>query len=378
MLINIVFNLLLFLVAVTTIQIPFIGNAIFIAMSNSSSTTIINQTCNQCLCQSNSSYIALNCFPNDTCQFFTTYPRTYTIQSASQARLYFLQQILPNASQCCMSNTSYLLKQLNTVTPIFTNVLEPRCIVLDNYGYIVTVSQVNYTIVRLYSTNLTVVKQPVSPKFTSQPTTIAYYDETYYVGFDFFILAIDSRNLSILSNITAPYLSGARGMIFLDNGQTMVVASAYNRWILFFNRSDSVSKNYSCFYQQNVTYAYPHVFWYVNDTYFYLTSWQNNSIYSYSAINNSRTWKENLFINASSIASTPSGNHLVVDECDRYWFALGVYGIRIFDKQGVLLGNFTMINSTIFDVIISDDYVVYLSDTELNRVSRMDLKIQCS
>ncbi len=375
---NIVLNLLLFPVAVTTIQIPFIDNAIFIAMSNSSSTTIINQTCNQCLCQSNSSYIALNCFPNDTCQFFTTYPRTYRIQSISQARLYFLQQILPNESQCCMPNTSYLLNQLNTITPIFANVLAPRCIVLDNYGYIVTVSQVNYTIVRLYSTNLTVVNQPVSPIFTSVPMTIAYYDETYYVGFQFFILAIDSSNLGILSNITTPYLQGTRGMIFLDNGQTMVVASTNVNLILFFNRSDTVSKNYSYFYQQSVNYPDPHGFWYVNDTYFYLTSWENNLIYSYSAINNNLTWNENLFINASSVTSQADGDHLVVDECDRFWFLLGANGIRISDNPGVLLGNFTMINSIIFDAIISDDYVIYLSDTELNRVSRIDLNIQCS
>jgi len=277
-----------------------------------------------------------------------------------------------------MPNTSYLLNQLNTVTPIFANVLAPRCIVLDNYGYIVTVSQVNYTIVRLYSTNLTVVNQPVSPKFTSQPIAIAYYDETYYVGFQFFILAIDSSNLGILSNITTPYLQGTRSMIFLDNGQTMVVSATNVNLILFFNRSDNVSKNYSYFYQQSVNYSYPHGLWYVNDTYFYLTSWQNNVIYSYSAINNSLAWKQSLFINASSVASGFNGNHLVVDECDRFWFLLGVNGIRIFDNQGVLLGNFTMINSTIFDAIISDGYVIYLSDTKLNRVSRIDLNIQCS
>jgi len=277
-----------------------------------------------------------------------------------------------------MPNTSYLLNQLNTVTPIFANVLKPRCIVLDNYGYIVTVSSVNYTIVRLYSTNLTVVNQPVSPKFTSQPIAIAYYDETYYVGFDSFILAIDSSNFSILSNITTPSLQGTRSMIFLDNGQTMVVTATSVHLILFFNRSDNVSKTYSYFYQQSANYPYPHGLWYVNDTYFYVTSWQNNVIYSYSAINNSLTWKESLFINASSVASGHNGDHLVVDECDRFWFLLGVNGIRIFDNQGVLLGNFTMINSNMFDAIISDDYVIYLSDTELNRVSRIDLNIQCS
>ena len=72
-----------------------------------------NKTCNECVCMSNSSYIALNCFPNDTCEFFHTSSRTYQIQSSSQVDLYFLQQIFPNASQCCMSNASHLLNQIN-------------------------------------------------------------------------------------------------------------------------------------------------------------------------------------------------------------------------------------------------------------------------
>ncbi|CAF1005513.1 unnamed protein product [Adineta steineri] len=378
MLCHIIFSLLFFCIPVFATKIPFINNTVFIPTSNTDITIITNQTCSQCLCFIlNSSYIALNCLPNDTCQFFNTFSRTYTIQTISQARLYFFQEIFPNASQCCISNTDYLINKLNTTTPIHANIPGPRCLVFDNNGYLVTVSWSINQIIRLYPTNLTIVSYPLSPRFNDSPQLITYHNEAYYVAFPYYIVAVDTNTLTILSNITAPNLSGTRGMMFLNNGQTLIVASTFNSYLLFFNQSATDSTSYSFVNQQKVNYIDPHGFWYVSDTYFYVTSWQDNTIYAYSATNNSVIWTEQLFVDAHSVAPSSDGNHLTVDECDRYWFMLGGNGIRIFNNQASLIANLTRISASPFYSIITDKYVIYVSDTSSNLIIRIDPNIQC-
>ena len=367
-----------YFVLVTPIQIPVINNATFVAMSNSSTTIMTNKTCNECVCMSNSSYIALNCFPNDTCEFFHTFPRTYQIQSSSQVRLYFLQQIFPNASQCCMSNTSHILNQIHTVTPIYANVSGPRFLVFDNHGYLVTISRNAKTIVRFDPTNLTeITTSSTPPTFTKNPMAIGYYNEMYFIGFDKFILAIDSNNFTTTYNISASDLDGTRDIMFLNNGETMVATSASNHYLIFFNLTNNVPGNYNFAYKQSVNYTFPHGFWYVNDTYFYVISWGNNTIYSYSAMNNSILWKEELFLNPNSFVSSSDGNYLTIDECNRYWLSMGAYGILIFDSQGSLLGNTTLVTSYAFYTLVIDNYLIYVSDPVSNQIIRLDLNIQC-
>ena len=68
----------------TALQIPFIPNVIIVPLSNSTSITVTNRTCDQCRCDSQASYAILNCFPNATCQFFVDAPRSYTVQLDTQ------------------------------------------------------------------------------------------------------------------------------------------------------------------------------------------------------------------------------------------------------------------------------------------------------
>ncbi|CAF0788416.1 unnamed protein product [Adineta ricciae] len=373
-----IFRLLfLTIIAVHPIQIPFIDQAILIAKSTTNMTILTNQTCQQCLCRFHSAYTALNWFSNNTCQLFYSYPRVYTVDGLSNARLYFLQGIFPNASECCMSN-SYVFQQLDTAPTIRTNVSKPRCLVIDNYGYLVTVSQKTKDIIRLYPANLSIVNQTTSPVFTDTPTSISYYDEAYYIGFDIYILILHTNNFSVLANITTASLLFSRDIGLLHNGQIMIVLSTGNNYILFFNRTDNVSRQYTYLDQQLVTYPSPHGFWYVNDTYFYVTSWATNSIYSYLATNNITIWSENLFIDAGSTTSSPGGNHLTIDDCGRYWFALGANGIYIFDQQGNLLKNESRIASFIFHTLLTDDYVMYISDMVYNQIVRLDLNAICA
>ena len=84
------------------IHIPFIANVTLIPRYRWNSITVNYQTIQQCFCQSMPSFVAFNWYPNNTCQLFYTFPRTYKIQPTSGARLYFPRGIFPNASQCCM------------------------------------------------------------------------------------------------------------------------------------------------------------------------------------------------------------------------------------------------------------------------------------
>ena len=117
---------------------------------------------------------------------------------------------------------------------------------------------------------------------------------------------------------------------------------------------------------------------YLNDSFFYVTSWGDNTIYSYSATNNSVVWMQELILDATPVASVQGGGHLRIDECGRYWFILGGNGIRIFDNQRLLLANITYLSWDMFDVVITDNYVIYFSSRTSNRIIRIDPGIQCS
>jgi hypothetical protein len=274
-----------------------------------------------------------------------------------------------------MPNTTYLLNKLKNAIPTYIKVTNPRCLVFDNHGYLVTVSLTDSAIVRVDPTSMTLISY-TNYSFSS-PMSITYFNESYFIGFQYYILVIDSNNLTIRQDMTSSFFNGIRDMMFLNNGNRMVVASTDNQYLLFFNRSSTIPTNYILYYKQSVNYPYPHGLFFINDTYFYTTSWGYDTVYSYSAIQGNTTWTENLFLDPRSMATLYSGNHITTDECGRFWFSLGYNGIKIYDNQGSYLGNFSLSNSFIFDTIITDDYVIYLSDEDNNRLIRIDLDIQC-
>ena len=85
-------------------------------------TTTINGTCDECKCKvfgdnDTTNNVALNCFPNNTCQLFSSFPPSYKLQYSATARLYFRRGIFANASQCCMPNITELVDRLKNTTP---------------------------------------------------------------------------------------------------------------------------------------------------------------------------------------------------------------------------------------------------------------------
>ena len=276
-----------------------------------------------------------------------------------------------------MPNTTDLLNRLSSATPTYGSVNSPRCLVIDNHGYIVTVSQLDQSIVRFHPNNLTKIDQSPSSLFLDSPLALTYHNEAYYVGFDGYILVVDSNNMTLMHNISASALSGTRDMMFLNDGQQMIVTSVYSNRLVFFNRSSPTSHNYDYSVYQDISCQFPHGLFYVDDGLFYAISFYNSTVYKYSKSENTTGWSETLAVTAPPAVPTYSGNHVSIDDCGRYWLSLGAVRVQVSDRTGLSIDSLHPTGSYIFDTLILDNYVIYLSDNGGNRIIRLDPNIQC-
>ncbi|CAF3363035.1 unnamed protein product [Rotaria sp. Silwood1] len=325
-----------------------------------------------------SSFVAFNYFPNDTCQLFYSFPISYRIKSTPQARLYFPQKIFPNISQCCMPNLAYLLDKLKNGTWTYVNVSNPRNILLDNYGYLVTVEMQPAKLDRFDASNLTKISQTAVAG--SYAMAVAFSNNNYFIGLtNGPIIAVTNESLIVPNFISSPYLRGIRDITFLDDGYTMLVSANSNQAIVCFRKTDNISLDYTFAYQQSVYYPGVYGLTSYNDSYFYATSWTNNSVYAYSVAENSTSWSETLIIDATSIRNISGGTSVTIDECGRYWFSLETSIIQIFNSLGTWIGNFSLESGWIIDTLITDNYVMYFSDrfTGFSRIIRIDPHIVC-
>jgi hypothetical protein len=372
-----IYNLILPIILVNSIQIPYIDNNVLIPGYSSNSTLTYNQTKDQCLCLSSLSYPVINWFPNNTCQLFRVFPPTYQIQVTTGARLYFPQQLFPNASQCCMPDINYLLNKLTLATAIFANLSNPRDIFIDNLGYLVTVEMSLNFLHRFNATSLSTISR--TSVQNSYQMTIAFDQGAYFIAPNNqnFMAEMNSTNLALLNNITMTGISGPRGIMFLNSGQTMVVTSNSNNSLVFFNRSSVIPSKYTFSYSLAVHNNGPHGLWRVNDSFFYATSYSNNSIYSYSTIGNSTLWNETFLFKLLKLNSTGGSTNIAIDECGRLWLPLEGSTVLIYSQEGTFLGNYTNTRFAVSFMTITSNYVMYFSDCGNNQIIRIDPQIQC-
>ena len=275
-----------------------------------------------------------------------------------------------------MQNGTDLLHRLSNTTPTSASVNGSRNLVIDNHGYLVTVSHSDRIIVRFYPNSLTQIDQSPSSLLPAFPMTLAYQNEAYYVGFDYHIMVVDSNNMTLMHNNSASTMNGTRDMIFLSDGQQMIVTAAYSNCLVFFNRSSPTSHNYDFIGYQNVSCQGPHGLFFVDDGLFYLISFYNNTVYKYSKPGNATGWSETLAATASSV-SFAYGNHVSIDDCDRYWLSLGALGLQVSDRTGLSIDSLRPPGWNIVDTLVHDNHVIYLSDSAANRIIRLDPSIQC-
>ena len=366
-----------------TIQVPSVTNVSLVSVYPVNTTRMINVTCNACLCSALASYsFVINCFEfNQSCIFFASFPRTYQMQVIAQTRLYFPQRIFPPPSQCCAPNLTDLINKLTNASVKSVNVSQPRCLVVDNNNYLVTVPDHGNLLSRFRLSDLSIVDQTNISGATLM--SITYQQGAYYLGRnDDSVLVLNSSSLLILNTITSPAIRGIRDIIFLQDGQMFVLTSPDNSKLHFFNRSSSSPFNYSYMYSFSTVgrYAWPHGLRRVNDSFFYVVTWDYDSIYSYSTVDH-LTWTETLVINASVITnqfgSSGTGSHLTIDECDRKWFSILNFGLIVYSAQGTPLANFIFVGRGLFDMIFLDNYVMYLSDRDGGRILRLQPALLC-
>ena len=306
----------------TAIQLPSIANVVLVPRLSRKFTTIYNSSCDQCLClaRANASD-AVNCFPNNsTCQIFAKMPVSYRLQSDPEAILYFTNGAVPAPSQCCMPNTTLLIEKLQNAASTSIQLINPRCLTIDDHGFLVTVQELGSDLSRFDPHNLTLIDTTTFPGV--EMSNIAYQQGAYFLGTQSnSIVIVDSTTLSVINTMTVPGLSAVRDMIFLNDGQTMVVASASNKLLFFFNRSSSSTRNYA--YMSNLTTSFiePHGLTAGNDTLFYATSWGWRNVYSFVTSDGGVTWSETLFIDTQALASNRWGAHVTIDDCQRFWFS---------------------------------------------------------
>jgi hypothetical protein len=366
------------ILSVKCAQFSQIENVTLVPRFPTNVTTMYNATCGQCLCQAfTDTSVAVNCFlGNNTCQLFNYIPSRYRLERASQARLYLIGGSLPPPSQCCMPDVDQLIEKLSTASIQSVDLTSPRCLVIDNHGFLVTVQEWQPYLHRFDPHNLTLIDTTTFSG--SYMSNIAYHQGAYFLSTQSdTILIVNSTTRSVIRTVTASGLSGVRDMIFLKDGQVMIVASANNNQLFFFSRSNSSIRDYTYTSQMSVASVLVHGLAYVNDTFFYSTSWESTSIYYYTTNDDGVTWIETLLVSAQSLSMHHWGAHVTVDECQRLWLATSDIGLLIYGVQGRLLGNFNSTWNAIFDAVFMNNYVLLLADYSTGKIVRLDPQIEC-
>ena len=183
--------------------------------------------------------------------------------------------------------------------------------------------------------------------------------------------------MTIIHTVSTPALYDVGDMMFVNDGQQMIVTSMSNNRLVFFNRSSSTSYNYDFIGYRNVSGQYPHGLLYIDDALFYLSLWGADTVYAFAKAGNESEWSETVAFNAASAAASVTSGYMTIDDCSRLWLSLGSAEVKIFDRQGSFGGSLHRPGSTIVDTLVRDNYVIYLSDTASNRIIRIDPNIQC-
>ena len=239
-----IFDVLIALVVhVHGFRLPFIQD-VFLSPDraiDANKTEIFNGTCDECMCKAFSNgtmanSVALNCFANQTCQLFPTFPVLYNLRTSVGAQVYFLQGTFPYVCQGCMPNITELIDRLKNATPVVV----PLSFGPGTFGYDET-DPSKAVVIGLYSGELYWFSPKNMTSLRNQTSdfreTIALRNHSIFPGKDDYptLHILDKQTLAPLANITYPSFWQIRKLIFLNNSQTIVLPTQYNHSITFVN-----------------------------------------------------------------------------------------------------------------------------------------------
>ena len=232
---HILYLLIAAFVEIEGLSLPFIQNVVLrtIGMQYSNQTQTINGTCAQCLCDVLSDatdQAALNCFPNNTCQVFPTYPVSYKLQSSAAAQLYFLRGVFPNASQCCMPNITELVNRLMNTTPTVVQLsFEPAAMGYDEArpDRAVAIGRDSGDLYWFNPWNMSSIKNQTINGHRS----IALHNNSIFTANDTSktVIVLNEQTLSAVFNITYSSFGRARKFLFMNNSQTIMITTQDNK-----------------------------------------------------------------------------------------------------------------------------------------------------
>jgi hypothetical protein len=237
----IIYFLLPFIIKANFISIPFIQNVFLYSVLNTNVSVSINKTCQECLCEifnpkNNTKYVALNCFINETCQFYQDFPLSYKLNPSDGAQLYFVQNIFPNASQCCMPNITEVMIRLKNTLPTMINLtFQPSALGYDE-------SKPNELAVIGYSTGYLYWFNPINMTFIRNSSlnaslTIALQNNSMYTAHNGvpIIYVRDSETNNLLTYINYSSLTQIRKIIFMNNSQSMIISTQNSQSLTVFD-----------------------------------------------------------------------------------------------------------------------------------------------
>ena len=198
-------------------------------------TTTINGSCDQCKCKifggnTTTSNVALNCFPNNTCQLFLTFPPSYKLQYSAAARLYFHAYMPLTASQCCMPNITELVNRLKNTTPTVV----PLSKELITLGY--DEVRPDRAVAIGWNTGDLYWFNPINMSHIKNQTinghrTIALQNNSIFTAIDYTakVTVFADPTLSSVANASYRSLQRVRKLIFLNNSRTIVATTQDNK-----------------------------------------------------------------------------------------------------------------------------------------------------
>jgi hypothetical protein len=240
---------------------------------------------------------------------------------------------------------------------------DPRCLVLDIFGYLLTLEVVsNTTFINRYDrTNLNLIQHTALQMPYTTSGMLSYFNGMVFISPNYNTISIfDHVNFNLLgvincgSNIGQP-----RDIIYIENQRLMIIASQAPFNGLYFVHFDSPT-NYTCLNGTSLSGG-PQAILKINETFFYVTTWAGHCIYAYSF--NGQVWIRSLFVNITQTLGNSGVNigHIQIDNLQRRWVMVVGFGLVIYDEWGTFLGMWKFGTSP-FDIFISNDYRLIISD----------------
>ncbi|UJR38431.1 hypothetical protein I4U23_031099 [Adineta vaga] len=351
-------------------------------ITNAPSVWLENQlTPLECLCycfQHPSVFVVFNFYKsNSSCQLFSNFS-SYPFQILTQTNVsvYSLEPLLPYAP--CCSNLTWLMEKIRSNVSAL-NIPSITSVVLDNNNNRLAV--VALAKLRLVSKTSFILLN-VTINLPSGTQTISYYQDRFYTGI-FPVTTPYAFNIYSTTNF-----SNIANMSFTQGGPQRIVWLFDNTLICVLLQTNPASISRANFYNwpsntlnQSVVLGITNGYGLGkapdDDNFVYITdgSWGGKVL----QLKTTPPYTFTFF--ATSASSSESPTSVTVDSCNRLWVTFVNFGVRIYDidSQSLLLSwNLTSIYPSLYDMVLTDQYQLYLADKNNGKLARHGTELQCT